>query len=97
MPISKRLEIEIYAERCVTHLFATMINPKFRGPNFKFATFDIERHVESGVGFHFLKPLSKNETQLLRRYAKYAWLELLRLSGMEEPNALQSQTDAGGR
>jgi hypothetical protein len=64
-------ESRIYAETIVYKFFVSMINPKYRGVNFKFS--ELEIYAESQVKHHF--PLTYhylNSEKIKKEMLKYA-------------------------
>lgn len=80
--ISRIKNIEETSQKVVHQIFHMMLNPKFRGENFDFQTFDIASHVESTLSVCFSKPLNTEEKERVRCLAKQQWKELLESTGV---------------
>lgn len=83
--LSRKDLIKTVAEREVINFFVLMLNPRFRGPNFNFKTFDIESHVKACLNIYFIdKPLTRKEQEMAANTVKHEWMFLLHRSGILE-------------
>lgn len=71
--LSRREKIDILAAQCAREWFITMLNPKFRGENFRFDTHDIGRTVRMMTGLSFTRDLNEKEIARLKEVAVFEW------------------------
>lgn len=78
------------AQTVTNQYFVMMLNPKYRGPNFDFNTFNIEDFILGAASLSFEKPLSEPENQRLQSLARLLWQKLINTSGVN--NWISCQT-----
>lgn len=82
---ARRLEIELTVTKYVMHFFLTLLNPRFRGPTFDFATFDIKSYLECAKS-SFEPELTAEEFESLQQLGEIYWKGCIRQSGILEWN-----------
>jgi hypothetical protein len=69
--------IAVLADTLATDFFVEMLNPKNRGPNFRFSLFDIERWVGSRLGLNLPRPPTAKELKQASSRARKKWSQLI--------------------
>ena len=63
--------------------FVDMLNPKNRGPTFKFETFDVEGLVVANSHI-YIENVTPNIKKELQQTARHVWSEAIKRSGLPE-------------
>lgn len=80
----RRLEqLNSLINESVTFMFLFMLNPKYRGPNFKFDKFDIAKHTINMFNHTTLK-LTPEEKDYVVNNANLRWKNHIKESGVLE-------------
>lgn len=82
---NKPERLRIVAEAITTDMFISMLNPAYRGPKFKFKTFNIARYVEAHIFLGLTWNISVKEKKEAGRIAKVTWDKWIKRIGKGLP------------
>jgi hypothetical protein len=83
--LSRKDHIRSLAESIATDFFISMLNPKYRGANFKYKKFDIGKWAVGMMGTSFVKSLNDKERSLAKEYASNIWKRWIKQAGKGLP------------
>lgn len=91
IPTKRMMYIELFCYSFVSHMFSCMLNPKYRGPNFKWSDFVEQMYNSTPIHFatskYWQKDLTKEELELLQSVAKRIAQNLVKDAGLVEETA----------
>jgi hypothetical protein len=79
--LSRTDTVRALAEKISTDFFICMLNPKYRGPKFKFSTFEIEDWVIDNLGVQIPWNTTKAQQEEARRVARAYWNRWIKTIG----------------
>ena len=79
--LSRKDLVTVLADTIATDFFVDMLNPSYRGPNFRFSLFDIEGWVRSRLGINLPSPPTARELGQASLRARKKWAQLIEQIG----------------
>lgn len=77
--------LKVAADTIALDMFISMLNPEYRGPNFRYASFDIEAFVSNMVGRSLSWEISQADKEKAGIYARSSWDRWVKTAGKGLP------------